>query len=179
MFRVSRATSLALAQHLVLYPASLAPFDAAVLTPQPRLEAPADPRCRTVLVPAPAAVYASMLRMMRAYSRYAPTRIVLESDLSELIGYHLYGLEDGYVDVDDEEACEALGVDSRVEDAVRTVREWREGALLEGGEGWEAGMLEDIVSGKRTVEDVPWAEAPSPVPTVSITSPASPVSSKL
>jgi hypothetical protein len=43
---------------------------------------------------------------------------LLESDLSELIGYHLLGL-DGFVDPFDEEICASLEVDRRVADAVR------------------------------------------------------------
>ena len=49
---------------------------------------------------------------MLSYSGHA------ETNLSELIGYHLYGLQDGYVNIDDEELCEALEVDLRVADAV-------------------------------------------------------------
>ncbi|KAI0826572.1 hypothetical protein BC628DRAFT_1320151 [Trametes gibbosa] len=166
MHRISHATSLALAQHLVLYPLSLAALSPAALSPQPRLTALLDPCCRTVLVPAPPAVYASLLKMMRRYSRYAPTRIVLESDLSELIGYHLYGLADGYVDGDDEAACAALEVDRRVEDAVNIVRGWRaEEALCdddngEEGDGearWIADALEGVVGGTSALEDVPCA----------------------
>ena len=38
------------------------------------------------------------------------TRGMLETDLSELIGYHLYGLQDGYVNIDDEELWSSTGV---------------------------------------------------------------------
>ncbi|KAI0775014.1 hypothetical protein BD413DRAFT_603049 [Trametes elegans] len=158
--RLTQYTSMARAQHLVLYPASLASYAPSELEPKPPLTAPSHSLCEDVLVPSPPAVYASILRMMRSYSKYAPTRIMLESDLSELIGYNLYGLEGGFVDVDDEELCEELAVDRRVEDAVSTVKEWRSaGQLGEDSEEWIADALVDIVAGKRTVEDVPWADA--------------------
>jgi hypothetical protein len=78
--------------------------------------------CHTILVPPPA-VYASILRMMLQYSRSSGTMGILKSDLSELIGYHLYGL-DGFVDTFDEELCASFEVDRRVADAVHRVRTW-------------------------------------------------------
>ncbi|CDO78206.1 hypothetical protein BN946_scf184701.g4 [Trametes cinnabarina] len=161
MYRLTRYTSLALAQHLVLYPASMASYAPTDLELKPRSTNISEPLCKTILVPKPPAVYASILRMMRSYTRYAPTRITLESQLSELIGYHLYGLEGGYVDTDDDELCEELAVDERVEDAVRTVDEWRATGQLRDEDGWIAETLADIVSGRRTVEDVPTLSRPS------------------
>ncbi|KAI0366288.1 hypothetical protein BV20DRAFT_972008 [Pilatotrama ljubarskyi] len=158
MYRVTQSTSVALAQHLVLYPASMAAYSPADLEPQPRLTSLPHPLCETVLVPKPAAVYASTLRMMRSYPRYSPTRITLESDLSELIGYNLYGLEGGYLDVDDDGLCAELEVDQRIEDAAHTVEMWRMADQLHDDEGWIANWLADVVSGKRTVEDIPWAD---------------------
>lgn len=67
---------------------------------------------------------ASILRMMLRYSRCCPTRGKLENDLSELIGYHLYSLQNGYVITDDNKLCEALEVNRRVADAVQTVKSW-------------------------------------------------------
>ncbi|KAI0648911.1 hypothetical protein C8Q79DRAFT_887884, partial [Trametes meyenii] len=165
LYRLTRYTSVAQAQHLALYPASIASFAPTDLTLWPRLTSLSHPLCAKLLVPSQPAVYASILRMMRKYTRFAPTRVMLESDLSELVGYNLYGLQDGYVDTDDDELCEELEVDRRVEDAVRTVQEWRATNQLpdgsdgdsDGDGGWLANALVDIVSGKRTVEDVPWA----------------------
>ncbi len=158
MHRVSQYASVAQAQHLMLYPASLASYADAELELKPRLTALAHPSCEKVFVPSPPAVYSSLLRMMRSYPRYNPTRKTLESDLSELIGYNLYGLEDGYVDCDDEELCEKLEVDRRVEDAVRAVSAWRRDGELRDEDGWIAEALEDIVSGKGDIENVPWAD---------------------
>ena len=78
-------------------------------------------------------------------------------DLSQLIDYHLYGLDCGYVDVDDEELCETLEIDRRVDDAVLTVERWcdDDGALHDVNE-WIAGTLVEIVSGRSSPEDVPW-----------------------
>ncbi|KAI0349715.1 hypothetical protein OH77DRAFT_1414481, partial [Trametes cingulata] len=163
MYRVTRSTSVALAQHLVLYPASIAAFSPSDLEPQPRCLPGAvslpDAVSETILVPKEPAVYASILRMMRSYPRYDPTRITLESDLSELIGYNLYGLEGGYLDVDDEDLCEELEVDRRIEDAVHKVEMWRMTNQLGDDEGWIADDLADVVSGRQTVEDIPWADA--------------------
>ncbi|OSC97832.1 hypothetical protein PYCCODRAFT_1454694 [Trametes coccinea BRFM310] len=161
MYRVSRYTSVALAQHFVLYPASIASYTPDELEFEPRYTNTSETLCKTILVPKPPAVYASVLRMMRSYTRYAPTRIMLESQLSELIGYHLYGLEGGYVDTDDDDLCEELEVDERVEGAVRTVEEWRTSGQLRDEDGWIADTLADIVSGRRTVEDVPSLSQPS------------------
>ncbi|KAI0636215.1 hypothetical protein C8Q77DRAFT_1052473 [Trametes polyzona] len=158
MFRVTRSTSLASAQHLVLYPASLASFTPSELEPQARLTSLSNPLCKTVLVPSPPAVYASLLRLMRTYTRFDPTRVMLESDLSELIGYNLYGLEDGFVDTDDDELCEELEVDEKVEEATRAVRVWRYNNDLRDEDGWIADTLADVVAGKLTVEDIPFAE---------------------
>ncbi|KAI9061127.1 hypothetical protein FKP32DRAFT_1576640 [Trametes sanguinea] len=155
MYRVTRYTSVALAQHLVLYPASIASYAPTELELKSRLTSLSCPLCETILVPKPPAVYASILRMMRSYTRYAPTRITLESQLSELIGYHLYGLEGGYIDTDDEDQCEECEVDQRVEEATRIVEEWRATGQLRDEDGWVADTLADIVRGKRTVEDVP------------------------
>ena len=94
---------------------------------------------------------------MKKYLRYDPTRKFLQSDLSQLIDYHLYGLDCGYINVDDEELCQELEVDRRVEDAVRTVREWRDSDSVFGGEdAWIGDALVNVVSGRWTVEDVPW-----------------------
>ncbi|EIW57701.1 uncharacterized protein TRAVEDRAFT_125965 [Trametes versicolor FP-101664 SS1] len=161
MHRVSQYTSVAQAQHLMLYPASLAAYAHTELELKPRLTPLAHPNCENILVPSPPAVYASLLRMMRSYPRYSPTRKTLESDLSELIGYNLYGLEDGFVDCDDEELCENLQVDRRVGDAIAVVRAWRQTSELRDEDNWIAETLEDIVSGRRDIEDVPWAAPPA------------------
>ncbi|KAJ8456538.1 hypothetical protein ONZ51_g12064 [Trametes cubensis] len=157
LYRVTRYTSAARAQHLVIYPASFISYAPSELEPKPYLTSLSSPLCKTVLVPTPPAMYASLIRLIRSYTRYDPTRMMLESDLSELIGYHLYGLQ-GYVDVDDEVLCEDLQVLRRVEDAVRVVKEWRDTHRFREEERWIADALVNVVSGKWSCEDIPWAE---------------------
>ncbi|KAJ7709231.1 hypothetical protein B0H16DRAFT_1745995 [Mycena metata] len=81
------------------------------------------PGCAPVLVPAPA-VYASILRMMLQYDKFHPTMCILQSQLSELIGYHLLRSSDGYIDTGDEEECARWDVDRRVSDAFCIVLAW-------------------------------------------------------
>ncbi|KAI0323404.1 hypothetical protein GY45DRAFT_1406172 [Cubamyces sp. BRFM 1775] len=156
LFRVTRYTSAARVQHLVLYPYSFPSFSPSELELKPRLTSCPSPLCKEVLVPTPRAMYASLIRMMRSYTRYDATRMTLESDLSELIGYHLYEL-DGYVDMDDEEQCRVLQVDRSVENAVRVVEEWRDSQRCPEEERWIADALVLVVSGEWSVEDIPWA----------------------
>ena len=149
MFRVTESTSLALAQHFVLYPASLAAYSPVDLSPAPRTTSLPEPLCKTVLVPSRPAVYASILKSMLRYPRFDSARIFLQTDLSQLVGYDLYG----YADTDDEDLCEELEVDRRVEDAISLVEEWRHtGVLRDQAIG---GALANVVSGRWTVEDVP------------------------
>lgn len=157
MHRVTLDTSLAFAQHLVLYPASFPAYLPSELERKPRTTALVHPLCATVLVPSPPAVYAGILRMMRSYTLCDPARKTLESDLSELIGYNLYELMDGYVHDGDEERLE---VGRRVADAVRVVQGWQRNGELRDEDGWIAEALEDVVSGKLDMGDIPWAEEP-------------------
>ncbi|EJF64501.1 hypothetical protein DICSQDRAFT_51896 [Dichomitus squalens LYAD-421 SS1] len=157
MYRVTRYTSLALAQHLILYPASFASYAHSDLSPAPRMTSLTEPLCHTVLVPSRPAVYASILRTMKLYPRFDPVRITLQSDLSQLIDYDLYGLDCGYVDIDDDELCEELEVDRRVEDAMCLVEQWRRADALRDQEGWVGDALFKVVSGLWSVEDLPWS----------------------
>ena len=157
LYRITRYISVARAQHLVLYPTSFSAFAPSELRLKPRLTSLPMLLCKEILVPTPPAAYASLIRMMRSYTRYDATRSTLESDLSELIGYHLYGF-DGYVDTDDDELCEDLQVDQKVEDAVRVVEEWRDTQQFREEERWIADALVLVVSGKWSVEDIPWTD---------------------
>ena len=97
------------------------------------------------------------MRTMLAYSRYSPTRSTLESDLPEFIGYDLYALRVGHVNIDDEERCAALEVDRRVDDAVRIVRGWRCDPAWREGEEWMGDALVAVVTGWGEIECLPWA----------------------
>ena len=86
--------------------------------------------------------------------------MTLESHLSELIGYNLYDLGDGYVDIDDEELCQAQEVDQRVADAVQVVKEWTCAGQWRQGEEWIGDALISVVSGAGEAEFLPWAAPP-------------------
>jgi hypothetical protein len=46
------------------------------------------------------------------------------SDLSELIGYNLYDLQDGFINLCDDKLWDELEVDRRIDDAVQIVKGW-------------------------------------------------------
>ena len=141
----------------MLYPLSFASLIRSELICAPHITSLPSPRCETILHPSPPAVFASILRMMLRYPRHCPTRRTLEADLSELIGYHLYRLEDGYVDVDDEELCEALEVDRRIADAVQIVKAWGWECRWREGEEWMGDALARVVQGSAEIDWLPWA----------------------
>ncbi|KAF9068492.1 hypothetical protein BDP27DRAFT_1421850 [Rhodocollybia butyracea] len=90
-YRITRHTSPFLLQYIVIYPQSFATISDAELeetTPSHILS----PCCSKVFVPTVPAIYASIMRMMLNYPQHSPTMYQLQSDLSELIGYHLLGL---------------------------------------------------------------------------------------
>jgi hypothetical protein len=94
---------------------------------------------------------------MLAYPRFCPTRTVLQSNLSELIGYNLYDLQVGYVGIDDEELCTALEVDRRVDDALRIVQGWGCDLAWREGEEWMGDALAAVVKGWGQIKFLPWA----------------------
>lgn len=110
--------------------------------------------CQSILVPSPPAVYASILRMMRHYPRFCGTRYILQSDLSELIGYHLLGLE-GYLDPFDDEKWVSLEMDRRLADAVLWVRTWGADGLWREDEEWIGEALAAVVGRTAKIEDLP------------------------
>lgn len=76
--------------------------------------------------------------------------------MSELIGYHLLGLENGYVDPDDDESWDGLEISRRISDAVLTVRQWdRE---WRQGEEWIGDALAGVIdaSGGNDIEYLPY-----------------------
>jgi hypothetical protein len=95
---------------------------------------------------------------MLSYPRYCSTRTNLESDLSELIGYHLLGLENGYVDPDDNESWEGLEICRRVADAVLSVRQWSWDWEWREDEEWIGDALASVVgaSGGNDIEYLPY-----------------------
>jgi hypothetical protein len=92
--------------------------------------------------------------MILQYDRFHPTMYELRSQLSELIGYHLLGLSDGYMDGDDDEEWERWDVDRRISDAVHLVRSWGVDQVWRDGEEWMGNALAEVVrTGK--IENLP------------------------
>jgi hypothetical protein len=158
LHRITLSTALSSVQFLMLYPRSFPAFIPSEPISAPPLTSLTSPQCHTILHPAQAAVYASILRIMLAYPRYCSTWRVLNSDLSELIGYNLYDLQIGYVDIDDEELCQELEVDWRVDvDALQTVK--GDGKRRDGEE-WMGDALAAVVKGWGEIDYLPWAPPP-------------------
>lgn len=93
--------------------------------------------------------------MILAYPNGCGTRIVLDSHLEELIGYHLCDLQCGYVNTDDEELCEALELDKRISDAFQTVKAWGWDGEWRVGEEWIGDALAAIVEGSGETDFLP------------------------
>ncbi|KAH9946611.1 hypothetical protein B0H21DRAFT_399582 [Amylocystis lapponica] len=156
--RLTRFTSPASAQHLILYPASFASLVLSALH-APRgcifslsiLDVP-DPRCKALHVPSPPTVYAALFRTMHHYPRQCATRSTLNSELSELVGYHLLYLADGFVAAEDDAEWEGLGMDRRLTAAATQVRSW----IWEEGEEWYGDALEAVVLGTGEIDYLPW-----------------------
>ncbi|KDQ07485.1 hypothetical protein BOTBODRAFT_139998 [Botryobasidium botryosum FD-172 SS1] len=151
--RITRHLSTALIQHVVIYPQSFTTLaDGELLTTTTNYIS--TPLCPTILIPPPPAVFASLIRMMLRYTRFDPTLLALQSDVSELITYHLLGLADGYVDLEDDDEWERKDVDSRIATAVHLVRSWSMDRVWREGEEWIGDALAEVV---RTgmVENLP------------------------
>jgi hypothetical protein len=78
---------------------------------------------------------------------------VFRSDLSELIGYDLLRLDDGYVDPNDDVEWEVQGVDERLVQAAVRVREW--GDVWRRGEEWIGDALSAVVAGTGCIQHLP------------------------
>jgi hypothetical protein len=75
-----------------------------------------------ILVPRPSAVYAWILRTMMNYPESSSVWTVLSSVLSELVGYHLLHVEDGYINPDEEpERWRELDFEKRAAQAVKDI----------------------------------------------------------
>ncbi|KAI0329299.1 hypothetical protein GY45DRAFT_1325243 [Cubamyces sp. BRFM 1775] len=158
LYRVTRYTSPARAQHLVLYPSSFPSFAPSELELQPRITSDPSPLCTEVLVPTPPAVYASIIRMMQSWTHYDATRMTLESDLSELIGSRMNGLCRRVRGHGGRGAVQRPPGRLEVGNAARVVEEWRDTHQFREEERWIADALVHVVSGEWSVEDIPWAD---------------------
>ena len=84
-----------------------------------------------------------------SHSRHAEVR------LSELISYHLYDLQDGYVNIDNKELCETLEVDRCVADAVQIVKSWGWDFKWREGEDWMGDAQALVVKGSVDLDWLP------------------------
>ena len=75
--------------------------------------------------------------------------------MSELISYHLYDLQDGYVNIDNKELCETLEVDRRVADAVQIVKSWGWDFKWREGEDWMGDAQAFVVKGSVDLDWLP------------------------
>lgn len=104
-------------------------------------------RCAAVSVPRPSAVYASLVRMISHCPQHSRIRTSLQSELSELIGYNLLHLEDGFVGQDDDGAWQDLGINERITNAVNLVRQWTCAGEWREDEEWIGDALVALVQG--------------------------------
>jgi hypothetical protein len=117
-----------MAKHICLYPTSFARiFDDELIPVDSLTRTPSSPP-RRILSLQPTAVYASFLRMLNDYSR-GFTRVLIDSDFSDLCMYGLLGVEHKYPNEDDPEEWERWGMNQRIKDAVTRVAiwQWRKG----------------------------------------------------
>jgi hypothetical protein len=152
LHRLTRSTLMSAVRFLHLFPASFASFTPSELYPAPNCASSSSP----ILIPRAPALYFSLMRIMTRYPRNSPVRRTLGAGLEMLINYHLLGfsLEDGYVDMDDEERCKELNVDGRMADAIALVRGWSWG---ESDEEWMGDALVALLSGKGKIALLPWS----------------------
>ncbi len=156
--RITRYTAPSSVQHLVLYPLSFSTLDLSECEEEPPFHIGSNSfRCPTIFVPSPSALYASILRLMLQYPRHCSTMTVLRSDLSELIGYDLLELAEGYVDPDDDEAWHEKEVDKRLMRAAQIVKSWGPQAWRKG-EDWMADALSAVAAGSGSIEYLPHRE---------------------
>lgn len=93
--------------------------------------------------------------MVSKYPRVCRMATLLHSDLSELIGYNLLDLQDGFVDMDELSEEEKWEIHSKSELAAENVLSWNWEQCLRPGEWWIRDALYAIVRGSGSIEDLP------------------------
>lgn len=131
--------------HLVVYPLSFAAFRSCELSEQPARYSELH-RCSHILVPRPAAVYASLMRMMLRYPTNSTTWTILRGEVADLNLYHLLGYTLETVSDEEDEKDE----NKRVDAAVETVRGWSARREWADGEEWIGSELCGLLCGDRT-----------------------------
>lgn len=149
LHRLTRNTEPGSVQYLHLLPLSFAGFEPSEWTTDRHPS-------YTVFVPRPSAAYAAILRIMASYPRQGPVRLSLEAEVELLLDYHFLDLQLGYIDPDDDEARTALDVDSRVEKAVCTVRNWGADGEWRDGEEWMGDALIALLRDSGDPDYLPW-----------------------
>ncbi|KAF9030971.1 hypothetical protein BDZ89DRAFT_1112006 [Hymenopellis radicata] len=144
LFRLTESEEIGPVRYLILYPMSYIQFTSDELSISPSLSYRADPDELQVLVPRPQAVYAALIRLLSKSLCHSSTRTTLDSELSQLLLYHLFGaqLSDSY-DEDDSEDEEDPSVAE---------------AILARGEEWMGDALQVIVSGAADSAALPYVD---------------------
>ncbi|KAH8099762.1 hypothetical protein BXZ70DRAFT_941002 [Cristinia sonorae] len=141
---ITRDTSGFSAQHIMLYPHSFSTLSEAELEIAPPSHH-ISPRSPIIRVPSVTSVYASLIRMLHNCPPLGSTWTILQCELSELVGYHLLDLCDGFVDPGDEQEWKNKKVDEKIPSAVDIVQSWGENGRWKDGEGWIAEALVELV----------------------------------
>ena len=102
--------------------------------------------------------------MMQRYPSWGATRTCLNSELQELIDYHLLQVESGYVDRDDDELVRSLDLDGRTARALEDVYSW----AWADDERWISDALSAILLGSGSIEYLPWDTASEAASQVSL-----------
>jgi len=153
-FRITRWTTPSSVQYIILYPLTYSSLYLSDLESKPPLHKVPSFRCSSIYVPSQQSVYASILRLMSEYHPDCATMTSLRSDLSELTGYDLLELEGGYVDPEDDEEWDALGISERLWTASLIVKSWRQ---WHEGEEWMGDALTAVVLGLGRIENLPYS----------------------
>jgi hypothetical protein len=154
--RVTASQSPETMQCIALYPASFNGLSLDESAEEPSyLRTSSPPRCATIRVPPPPAVYASL---MRAMARYRPRSFIwntLASDFEQLVDYHLLGECDGYLDPADDAVRDSPEMLERQARAIATVKGWNCAHAWRAGEEWMGDVLIAILQGEGGIAFLP------------------------
>jgi hypothetical protein len=142
-------------QQIALYPLSFSTLSMSELTEEPPMHISPSLRCPKILDPRPSAVYASLIGLTSQYSPRDPTWINLLSEISQLIGYHLYELSQGSIDANDDKVWEELEMDKRLEKAYFIVISWGCDGEWREGEEWIGDALAANARGTADLRCLP------------------------
>lgn len=156
LHRLALSAGLGPVQYMALYPSSFSSFLPSeletasiylLLTTQTRQSICSSPDLQRF--------NASIFRLLVHYPPYGPNRLTLLSDLAQLVGYHLYRLENGYVDIADD-LCQEQEVDPEIGHALSVVRGWSCDGEWRKGEEWMGDALAAVVAGTGGYDWLPW-----------------------